>query len=188
MLYTIIVASHEAEDFDAELQIESQATFYDLHQLVRRACGWGKGAPATFFICDHRWRHERTIPESSYELDVMADIELGDYLEDEGQRLQYLFDPQEGRVLLLEVRSIAFSKHIDSPTIVRSHGQAPALELLQAEPPAPKTATPTNDDLLAQLTAAALAIDADDEGTDIVDDSDFDPEEIDPEGFDINEF
>lgn len=178
MLYTITAASPEVEDFVAELQIESHATFHDLHRLIRTTCGWGQGKPSTFYICDHRWRREKAIPEHSREDDVMADVELGDLLDDEGQRMQYVFDQQARRGLLLEVTAIAYGRHIDAPTCTRRHGQAPMLN-----PDAPD-----NSDLLAQLTAAALAIDDSDSHDTICDDSDFDPEELDPEGFDITEF
>jgi hypothetical protein len=181
MLLTITAVSPEVEDFAIELLIESDATFDELHRLIRQTCGWGSGKPAIFYVCDDRWRRRKTIPERSYEEDTMDEVELGDYLEDEGQRLQYLFDPEEGRGLLLEVSRIAFSRHIDEPCCRRSHGTAPALELLKEE--APKA--PTREELLAQLNAAALA-DEDDE-LEPSDDDLFDMEELDLEGFDFNE-
>ncbi|MBQ7443364.1 MAG: hypothetical protein IJS59_05795 [Bacteroidaceae bacterium] len=187
MLYTITAASPEVEDFVAELQIESHATFEDLHRLIRSTCGWAGGKPSTFYICDHRWRRERAIPEKSREDDVMADVELGDLLDDEGQRMQYVFDPQERRGLLLEVTAIAYGRHIDAPTCRRRHGQAPPLTTADADTPNTSNTSDTSD-LLAQLTAAALAIDDSDSHDTICDDSDFDPEELDPEGFDITEF
>lgn len=204
MLYTITAASPEVEDFVLELQIESDATFEDLHHLIRETCGWGEGKPSTFYLCDHRWRREKAIPERSLEDDIMADVELGDLLEDEGQRLQYVFDSKARRGLLLEVSAIAFSRHIEAPTCRRRHGEAPALDpeaeadnAPQATPPpsevsapagSPSGKSPSNADLLAQLTAAALAMeDSDDEDATFDDDSDFDLEELDPEGFDITE-
>lgn len=180
MLYTITVVSPEVEDFIVELQIESNATFLDLHKLVRSTCGWGAGKPSTFYLCDYRWRRDRTIPEKSYEYDTMDEVELGDLLEDEGQRMQYLFDREEDRMLLLEVTRIAYGKHISTPLCRRSHGTPPALVLERVVPQAP-----TNDDLLAQLNAAALAEEEDD--IEPTDDELFDIEEIDLEGFDFNE-
>ena len=128
MLLTITAVSPEVEDFAIELLIESDATFEDLHHLIRQTCGWGASKPAIFYICDDRWRRRKTIPEKSYEYDTMDEVELGDCLEDQGQRLQYIFDPDEDRGLLLEVSRIAFSRHIDEPTCRRSHGTPPALQ------------------------------------------------------------
>ncbi len=185
MLYTITAVSPEVEDFVIELQIESDATFADLHRLIREVCEWGPHKPSTFYICDERWRRERTIPEKSFEDDTMEEVELGDLLDDEGQRLQYIFDAEAKRGLLLEVSHISYGKHIDAPLCRRQHGQAPQLLV----PPASaeglnKPSTLTNDQLLAELNAAALADDDDIEPTD---DELFDIEEIDLEGFDFTE-
>lgn len=181
MLLTITVASTEVEDFAIELLIEADATFADLHELIRSACGWGQSKPATFFVCDERWRKEREIPESSYEYDTMEEVELGDLLEDEGQRMLYVFDPDEERALLLEVSHISFGKSIDEPKCRRSRGTAPDLILEREQ------AVPTStEDLLKQLNAAALGIDDDDE-READDDEGFDPEEFDPEGYTIDE-
>lgn len=182
MLLTLTAASPEIEDFVIELQIDSDATFADLHQLIRQTCGWGKAAPSTFYVCDDRWRRERTIPESGYEDDTMEEVELGDLLEDEGQRLQYVFDPDEERGLLLEVTRIAFGKSIGQPRCRRQHGEPPALVLIKEERPKPTT----NAELLAALNAAALADEDEDEFTPS-NDEDFEMDEIDPEGFDFTE-
>ncbi|MBR0434064.1 MAG: hypothetical protein IJK15_10285 [Bacteroidaceae bacterium] len=180
MLYTITAVSPEVEDFIIELLIESDATFADLHKLIRDTCEWGPFKPSTFYICDHRWHRERSIPEKSYEEETMDEVELGDLLDDEGQRLQYVFDAAASRGLLLEVSHISYGKHIDEPHCHRSHGTPPPLQLESPEP----VKAPTNADLLAQLNAAALASDDDIEPTD---DDLFDIEEIDLEGFDFTE-
>ncbi len=190
MLYTITVVSPEAEDFDLELQIESDATFADLRKLVHESCGWemtpsrttrGGHSPA-FFVCDEHWHRHKTIPEKSLEDDTMEEVELGDHLEDEGQRLIYLFDADNARKLLLEVSHIAYGKHIDGPLCRRNHGTAPALAAAPEEAaPAPKSTA----ELLAELNAAAM--DDDERDFEPTDDDLFDMEEIDMEGFDFTE-
>lgn len=181
MLLTITAASPEVEGFAIELLIESDATFEVLHHLIRETCGWEAAKPAVFYVCDDRWRRRRTIPEKSYEYDTMDEVELGDFLEDEGQRFQYIFDPDNDRGLLLEVTRIAFSRHIDEPTCRRSCGEPPALVLRRE----PKKKELSQEELLAQLNAAALADDDDD--LEPTDDELIDIEEIDLEGFDFNE-
>lgn len=181
MLYTITVVSPEVEDFILELQIESDATFADLHQLIRETCSWGTSQPATFYVCDDHWRRQRTIPERSYEDDTMDEVELGDLLDDEGQRLQYIFDPENRRKLLIEVTRIAYGKNIDKPLCRRHHGTPPPLVI---EKPTPKE--PTREDILAQLNAAAMA-EVDDDEPEPTDDDLFDIEELDLEGFDFTE-
>ena len=181
MLLTITAVSPEVEDFAIELLIESDSTFEDLHSLIRQTCGWGASQPAIFYVCDDRWRRHKTIPEKSYEYDTMDEVELGDCLEDEGQRLQYIFDPENGRGLLLEVTHISFNRHIDEPTCRRNAGTPPALTPQKEDAPQ----GPSREDLLAQLNAAALA--DDDDEIEPTDDELFDIEELDLEGFDFNE-
>jgi hypothetical protein len=192
MLYTITVVSPEVEDFAIELQIESDATFADLHRLIRKACQWGQHKPSVFYLCNERWRRERAIPEKSFEDDTMDEVELGDLLDDEGQRLQYIFDHEEHRGLLLEVTHISYGKHIDEPLCRRSHGTPPPLTLTDNVAPdlsanaSGKEENLTKEELLAQLNAAALA-DSDDDELEPTDDELFDIEEIDLEGFDFTE-
>ena len=177
MLYTITAVSPEVEDFAIELQIESDATFADLHDLIRQTCGWGTFKPATFYVCDDRWHRDHTIPESGYEDDTMDEVELGEFLEDEGQRLQYIFDTDEDRGLLLEVSHIAYGKHIDSPICRRSHGTAPTLIL----------ASPSFDPVSLLQKGNITIPEGDDDDLEPTDDDLFDIEEIDLEGFDFTE-
>ena len=192
MLYTITAVSPEVEDFAIELQIESDATFADLHRLIRKTCQWGQHKPAAFYLCNERWRRERAIPEKSFEDDTMDEVELGDLLEDEGQRLQYIFDPEEHRGLLLEVTHISYGKHIDEPLCRRSHGTPPPL-IISDDLTADTTTEAQNkqdltkEELLEQLNAAALADSEDDDELEPTDDELFDIEEIDLEGFDFTE-
>ena len=187
MLLTITAVSPEVEDFAIELLIESDSTFEDLHRLIRQTCQWEGGNPAIFYVCDDRWRRRKTIPEKSYEYDTMDEVELGEHIEDEGQRLQYIFDPDTNRGLLLEVTRISFNHHVDEPTCRRSHGTAPALQLIK-EAAAPKATS--REELLAQLNAAALADSGLLDDEDEIEPSDeelFDIEELDLEGYDFNE-
>ena len=192
MLYTITAVSPEVEDFAIELQIESDATFADLHALIRETCGWGHFKPATFYLCDHRWHRDRNIPEDSYEDDTMDVLELGDFLEDEGQRLQYVFDPDENRGLLLEVSHISYGRHIDEPTCRRRHGSAPAL-VPESPATVPGSVTPSGS---VTVPSGSVSVpEGSPEGLSLLDDDDLEPtdddlfdiEELDPEGFDINE-
>ncbi len=206
MLYTITAVSPEVEDFAIELQIESDSTFADLHDLIRQTCGWGSFKPATFYVCDDRWHRDRTIPESGYEDDTMDEVELGDFLEDEGQRLQYIFDPDEDRGLLLEVSSISYGKHIDTPICRRSHGVAPSLNpvspsidsatlLQKGNRPVPggsPVTSPEGSFVTVPEGSFVTVPEGSPEGDDDdylepTDDDLFDIEEIDLEGFDFTE-
>lgn len=187
MLLTITIASPEVEDFVAEVRIESHCTFADLHKTMHKAFGWEPDQPTTFYVCDHRWHPECSIPEVSDDRDTMDDVELGDLLEDEGQRIQYVFNPAERRGLLMEVSAIAFGKHIDEPKL-RKHGTPPPYSIAEPEEePLQAPTTTSQAELLAQLNAAALGMDDEEDDYEPEDTSDFDPEEFDPEGYEVSE-
>ena len=181
MVLTLTVASKEIEDFVLKVKIDADATFGELNRVIREACGWTDAIPATFYVCDDRWHPHTAIPEvGDYEHDSMDEVELSGYIEDEGQRLLYLFDPEEKRHLLLEVSRIAFGDSLEEPRH-KLLGSAPE-QMLMPEPSPVASAT----DLLAQLNAAALG-ELDDEDEEEPDDFEgFDPEEFDPEGFEIS--
>jgi len=199
MLYTITAVSPEVEDFAIELQIESDATFADLHTLIREACGWERFKPSAFYLCDDHWHRDRFIPEDSFEDDTMDELELGDFLEDEGQRMQYIFDPDKNRGLLMEVSHISYGRHIDEPACRRRHGTAPALIPLSAPLAVPEGSLTVPEGSLTvpegSLTVPEGSPEGSPEGLPLfldddlepTDDDLFDIEEIDLEGFDINE-
>ena len=182
MVLTFTIASKDVEDFVLNVKIDADATFADLQYEIRQACGWADDVPASFFVCDDRWHPHTHIPEvADFEHDSMAEVALGDHLEDEGQRMLYVFDPDGQRHLLMEVSRIAYGDTLDAPRH-RLHGTAPEQVLLPEPEPTSSAA-----DLLAQLNAAALG-DLDEDDEEERDDFEgFDPEEFDPEGFEISE-
>ncbi len=180
MVLTFTVASPEVDDFVLELKLNSDATFRDLHDLIRETCGWGRHKESAFYVCDHRWHPERTIREHGLEDDTMDDVELGDVLDDEGQRMQYVFDEAAERGLLMELSHIAYGQSIALPHCSRRHGEAPALIIETPAKPAPLT----QEQLLAALQAAQADNDDDMEPAD---DDLFDMSELDMEGFDFSE-
>lgn len=182
MILTLTIASKDVEEFVLKVKIDADATFAELNGLIRAACGWDASQPAAFYVCDDRWHPHTIVPEEGdYEHDSMAEVELGSLLEDEGQRLLYVFDPSDKRHLLMEVSHIAYGESLDEPRY-KLHGTAPD-QVLQPEPEAQSAAT----DLLSVLNAAALG-ELDEEEYEERDDFEgFDPEEFDPEGFEISE-
>lgn len=181
MVLTLTIASKEVEDFVLKVKIDADATFGELNKVIRESIGWTDAIPATFYVCDDRWHPHTAIPEvGDYEHDSMDEVELSGFIEDEGQRLLYLFDPEEKRHLLVEVSRIAFGDSLEQPR-QKLHGTPPD-QVLTPELPSSTSAT----DLLAQLNAAALG-ELDDEDEEESDDFEgFDPEEFDPEGFEIS--
>jgi len=167
--------SQEIEDFVLELKIDADATFLDLHHLIQNACKYQDLQNHSFLICDEEWRvkvHIRQTDDLSVGVDedlyLMEDTHLGNFLEEEGQRLAYIFDPDGKRFFLMELTENIFGKPQPEPIVSRRHGQAPeqSLSLIQEEEQA------TNQNIIDESFT-------EEEG--------FDEGELDLEGFEINE-
>ena len=98
MVFRFLLLSDEVDDFKREIQIDSEATFLDLHNAILDSVGYTKDQMASFFICEDDWskKTEVTLVEMDTSSDVdnyiMEDTHLDELLEEEHQKLLYVFD------------------------------------------------------------------------------------------------
>lgn len=175
MLLKIMVASSEVEDFALEIHIDADNTFADLQRAIQEACGYMDFGVHRFYVCDEDWRPEHRIFQTDAGVGLDEDVYLMDetpleeFLEDEGQRLAYRFDPESRRLLLLEVTETSFGKTLAEPVVRRSHGKAPMQMLIEEEFAAQPQSTAESEDLEESFYG----------------DDGYDEEELDEEGFDV---
>ena len=114
MVYRFTIISDEVDDFIREIQIDSEATFYELHEAILKAAKYTNDQMTSFFICDDDWEKEQEITledmgtssdEDSY---IMRETSLSELLEDEKQKMLYVFDPLTERVFFIELSEISF--------------------------------------------------------------------------------
>ncbi len=169
MLFRFLILSDEVDDFKREIKIDSEATFLDLHNAISDSVNYAKDQMASFFICDDDWEKKTEITliemDTSSEEDnyLMEDTRLEDLLEDEYQKLLYVFDYLTERAFFMELREIIPGKHLKSAVCSRSEGLPPS-QTIDFNDVDIKT---TNTDL----------------GEDFYGDSDYDIDELDKEGF-----
>ncbi|MCM1034838.1 MAG: plasmid pRiA4b ORF-3 family protein [Paludibacter sp.] len=169
MIYRFTFLSDEAEHFKRVFEIDSEATFFDLHKVILASAGYSDDQMTSFFICNDRWEKEQEVTlvemESNYEYDnmVMEDTRLSELLTETHQKLLYVFDPMFERAFFGELTAMEAGKYADEAICTLSEGKAP--KQLQTE-----------DAIIAK--AANLDIDEDFYG-----DSQYDTDELDPEGF-----
>ena len=162
MIYKITFSCDEVEGFRRVFEADSEATFLDLHRAILKSVKYPDDQMTSFYMCNDRWEKEQevTLVEmgSNFEYDnmVMESTHLSDLLEEQGQRLIYVFDPMFERCFFDEVKC------------VESKGKAP--KQLQTE------------DAMDALTAKGgkddLGLDEDFYG-----DSQYDDGDLDAEGF-----
>ena len=94
MVYKFRIISDEVDDFLREIKIDSDASFYDLHEAILKCTNYKNDQMTSFFICDDDWEKEIEITledmgtgSSEEDTFVMKDTRLSELLEDEKQKL-----------------------------------------------------------------------------------------------------
>ena len=131
MVFRFLLLSDEVDDFKREIQIDSEATFLDLHNAILDSVGYTKDQMASFFICEDDWskKTEVTLVEMDTSSDVdnyiMEDTHLDELLEEEHQKLLYVFDYMTERAFFMELREIITNKNLQEAVCTKSRGEAP---------------------------------------------------------------
>ena len=179
MIFNFRIVSDEVDNFKREIQIDADATFLDLRNAICDAVGYDKNQMCSFFLCDNNWEKEREITLEDMGLDadqdvwLMEDTVLSDLIEDEGQKLLYVFDYMTDRAFFIEMKELIPGKNLKDPVCTLSLGHAPA-QIVDIDEFDAKVD--------AKATAAVSSID--DLDADFYGESDFNPDEFDEEGFD----
>jgi hypothetical protein len=131
MVYRFLLLSDEVDDFKREIQISSQATFFDLHKEILKTTGYDEQQMYSFFICGDDWNKQTEITQiemdTSSEEDnfIMEKTLLEDLLEEEHQKLLYVFDQLTERVFFIELREIITGKNLKEPVCTKTTGKPP---------------------------------------------------------------
>ena len=135
MVFRFILISDEVENFMREIQIDSDATFLDLHKAILKSCDYPDDQITSFFICENGWEktQEITLEDmgTSYEDDtyLMANTRLSELLEDEKQHMLYRYDILGDRMFFIELSEIITRKTLDEAVVTRSIGNPPPQRL-----------------------------------------------------------
>lgn len=169
MLFRFLILSDEADDFKREIKIDSEATFLDLQNIILDAVGYTKDQMTSFFICDDDWSKKTEITlvemDTTSEVDnyIMEDTRLEELLEDEGQKMLFIFDYMTERAFFMELREIVPGKDLEEPICSKSIGTPP-------------TQTVSFNDFETKSDGTDL-------GEDFYGDSEYDMDELDKSGF-----
>ncbi len=150
MIYRITFSSEEADNFRRVFDADSEATFLDLHKAILASAGYTDDQMTSFFLCNDRWEKEQEVTlvemDSSFEYDnmVMEKTRLSDLIEEQGQRLIYVFDQMFERHFFGRVKEI-LPGSMDGVKCVESKGKAP--KQLKTEDPLAFTAKDGKGDL-----------------------------------------
>ena len=173
MIYRFTIISDEVDDFVREIQIDPEATFFDLHEAILKAAKYTNDQMTSFFICDDDWEKEKEITleemDNNPEMDswIMKETRLNELIEDEKQKLLYVFDYMTERCFFIELSEIITGKEIKGAKCTKKSGEAPK-QTVDFE----------------EMAAGGGSLDLDEN---FYGDQDFDMEDFDAEGFDVND-
>jgi hypothetical protein len=131
MIYKFVILSDEVDDFRRDILIDSDATFFELHEAILESAGYTKDQMTSFFICDEDWNKvkeitlvemDTTSEEDNY---VMDSTRLSDLVEEERQKLLYVFEYLTERSFFMELREIITGKSQPKAECVFQNGNPP---------------------------------------------------------------
>ena len=120
MIYRFNLISDEVDDFKLEIQIDSDDTFLSLRNVILDAAGYTKDQMDSFIICDEEWNKEKEVTltdmgaDSDEDIWLMDETKISELIDDEGDRLMFVFDYLTNRAFFMELKECIFSKDITS--------------------------------------------------------------------------
>ena len=132
MIYRFRIVSDEVDNFKREIAIDADDTFLRLRNAILDSVGYSKDQMDSFFICDDDWSKQKEITlvemdtGSDQDIWLMEDTQLSELIEDEGQKLIFVFDYMTDRAFFMEMKECVPGKNLKDPLCQRKEGKAPA--------------------------------------------------------------
>lgn len=131
MIYNFRIVSDEVNNFKREISIDSDSTFLQLRNAICDSVGYDKGQMNSFYICDENWEKECevTLEDMDYDSDqevfIMDETPIINLIEEEGQRLMFVFDYMTDRAFFMELKKIEPLKNLADPVCTIARGTPP---------------------------------------------------------------
>ena len=132
MIYKFLIGSEEVENFKLEIAIDSSDTFMRLRNAILEAAGYSQDQMNSFYICDDDWSKEKEVTfmdmgsDSDEDIWLMEDTQLDELIEDEGQKLKFVFDYMTERFFKVKLKEVVPGKALHDPLCERKVGNPPA--------------------------------------------------------------
>lgn len=132
MIYRFKLVSDEVDNFSREIEIDSESSFLQLRNAILESVGYSKDELDSFFLCDDDWQKEEEITledmgsASDQDVWLMESTPLSEMIEDEGQKLIFVFDYMTERAFFMEMKETIPGKNLSEPVCTIKQGKAPA--------------------------------------------------------------
>ena len=150
MIYKFVIVSDEADNFKLHIAIDSTAVFMQLRNIILDSAGYGKDQMDSFYICDDEWNKEKEVTcmdmgsDSDEDIWIMDDTQLDELLDEEGQRMKFVFDYMTERFFKVKLKEIIPGKNLHDPLCESKIGTPPAENVdISDLSPSPRFPMPT---------------------------------------------
>lgn len=130
MVYKFCIVSDEVDNFKREIAIDADDNFLSLRNAILESVGYSKDQMDSFFICDEEWNKEKEITltdmgsDSDEDIWIMEDTPLSELIEDDGQKLLFVFDYMTDRAFFMEMKESIPGKNLKDPVCQKKEGNA----------------------------------------------------------------
>ena len=139
MIYHFVVLSDEVDNFRREIDIDAEATFQELNDLLLKTCAYKKDLMTSFFVCDEFWEKKKEITAVDMHDDpekepapLMEHTHLSDIISETEAKnklnLLFEFDIMCERYLYMQLKEVRDHEHLLQPVITLEKGKAPKQE------------------------------------------------------------
>lgn len=132
MVYRFKLVSDEVSNFSREIEIDSENTFLQLRNAILESVNYTKDELDSFFLCNDDWEREDEITledmgtlSSDQDLWLMESTPLSELIEDEGQKISFVFDYMTERSFFMELKEMIPSRSLIEPICTFKRGKAP---------------------------------------------------------------
>lgn len=131
MVYKFKLVSDEVSNFSREIEIDANSSFLQLRNAILDSVDYTKDDIDSFFLCDDEWNREEEITledmgsSSDQDIWIMEDTPLNELIEEEGQKLVFVFDYLTERSFFMEMKEAFPKKTLSEPICTVKRGKAP---------------------------------------------------------------
>lgn len=132
MVYRFKLVSDEVSNFSREIEIDSESTFLQLRNAILESVNYTKDELDSFFLCNDEWEREDEITledmgtsSSDQDLWLMENTPLEELIEEEGQKISFVFDYLTERSFFMELKEIIPSRNLVEPICTFKLGNPP---------------------------------------------------------------
>lgn len=139
MIFKFKLVSDEVSNFSREIEIDSEASFLQLRNAILDSVGYSKDELDSFFLCDDQWQKEEEITledmgtASDQDVWLMDTTPLNEMIDEEGQKLIFVFDYLTERSFFMEMKEVVPGKNLIEPICTVKRGTPPKQVIDMAE-------------------------------------------------------